>query len=291
MGEAVFLEYDRAALDREYNNREKVPEFPQYVERWEEESRKTRAELGCELDLAYGPSPAETVDVFLPTARGDGPAPIQMFFHGGYWKALSKNEFSYVARAFAPLGAITAVVDYALMPGVSMDELIRQCRASVAWVYRNAANWGGHRERICISGHSAGGHIVAMVMATDWSTFGDDMSADVVKGGVGISGLYDLVPIQRCYLNDDLNLDDGAVERNSPVRLPDRGNGPTIPAVGGLEGPEYLRQSRDLHRAWPVHCAEAWVLPGEDHFSIVDKLRDPESPLSLAIAQQMGIEP
>lgn len=291
MNSPVFLGYDRAALDREYDNRAKVADFQGYLNRWEEESGETRSQFACELDLSYGPSAAETLDLFLPPKASEdgGASPLQVFFHGGYWRALSKNEFSYVARAFAPAGAMTAVVDYALMPIVTMDELIRQCRASVAWLYRNAATWGADRERIYISGHSAGGHIVAMMMSTDWTEFDSELPASLVKGGVGISGLYDLDPIQRCFLNGDLNLSDSAVQKNSPAILPDACRGPMLPAVGALEGPEYLRQSESLRRAWPTHCTRPWVLPQQHHFSIADQLRSPESELSIAIARQMGI--
>ncbi len=290
MNEAVFLDYDREALDREYDNRAKVADFQLHLDRWEEESRRTRAERACELDLAYGATRAETLDLFLPSALPGGePAPLQVFFHGGYWRALSKNEFSYVARAFAPRGAAVAVVDYALMPAVTMDELIRQCRAAVAWLHRNASEWNIDRNRIHVSGHSAGGHIVAMVMATEWSEFGRDLPKDLVKGGVGISGLYDLRPIQRCFLNEELALSDAAVERNSPVNLADRCSGTMLAVVGGLEGPEYLRQSASLHSAWPAHCASPRVLPEEHHFSIADQLRSPENELSGAIASQMGV--
>jgi arylformamidase len=288
MGEPIFLGYDRAALDREYNNRAKVPHFADHLARYARASAAARHELPCRLDVRYGPGPAATLDVFPPSGRS--PAPVQVFVHGGYWMALDKADFDFVARAFHPAGAAVVVVNYPLIPAVDMDELVRQVRAAVAWVYRNASSFGGDRERIFVSGHSAGGHLVAMLLATDWPAF-DGLSADVVKGGAGLSGLYDLEPIRLCYLNDTLHLDPAAARRNSPVHLPPPTRSPLLLPVGGLEGPEYLRQSTDLAAAWGargVPC-EVREMAGIDHFSIVSQLEDPRSDLSLAILRQMDL--
>jgi len=204
--------------------------------------------------------------------------------------ALDKADFSFVAHAFQPAGAAVVVINYALMPAVAMDELVRQCRASVAWVYRNAPSFGGDPHRIFVSGHSAGGHLVAMLLATDWPAFAG-LPADVVKGGAGISGLYDLEPIRLCYLNDTLQLGPDAARRNSPVHLLPGSRAPLLLPVGGLEGPEYHRQSEDLAAAWRargVPC-EVMDLAGIQHFSIVSQLEDPTSDLGRAILRQMGL--
>jgi arylformamidase len=128
MGGPIFLGYDQEALDREYDNRGKVPDFADYFTRYAGESAVARRQLDCRLDVRYGPSPGETLDIFPAT----GSAPIQLFIHGGYWRAMDKADFSYVARAFNPAGAAVVVINYALIPAVDMDELIRQCRAAVA---------------------------------------------------------------------------------------------------------------------------------------------------------------
>ena len=133
-----------------------------------------------------------------------------------------------------------------------MDELVRQCRAGLGWVYRNAESFGGDPDRIFISGHSAGGHLVAIMMATKWPGLDAQSPAlrgDLIKGGCGISGLYDLEPIRLCFLNEDLNLNKKVADRNSPVQLWPAGPAPLVLAVGGEEGPEYLRQSEDLAAA------------------------------------------
>lgn len=287
MGSSIFLGYDRAALDREYNNRGKVADFADYLARYTRESEATRRALPCRLDLPYGTKPGETLDVF--PATGPRPAPIQLFVHGGYWMALDKADFSFVARAFHPAGAAVVVVNYALIPTVDMDELVRQCRASVAWVHANAASFGGDRGRLFVSGHSAGGHLVAMLMAADWAAFG--LPPDVIKGGCGISGLYDLDPIRLCYLNDTLKLTPEEARRNSPIYLTPTSRAPLLLPGGALEGPEYHRQTETLAAVWRKYGVpgEVMDMAGIHHFSIVSQLEDPGSELSCAVLGQMGL--
>ncbi len=287
MATTVFRGYDRRALDAEYNNRQKVKDAADYLERYASESARARAELACRLDVAYGPSPGETLDVFL--APGPAPAPVHVFVHGGYWHRLDKADFSFVARGLLPAGAAVVVINYALIPTVDMDELVRQCRASIGWIYRHAASFGGDRARISVSGHSAGGHLVAMLMSTDWPAFDAGLPADVLKAGCGISGLYDLEAIRLCYLNDVLKLTPEAARLNSPVHHAPKRSGPLVLPVGSLEGPEYHRQSDDLAAAWRTRGlpCEAVHMPGLHHFSIVAELQDPKSELSRLIATRI----
>lgn len=288
MGSVIFRDYDREALDREYDNRGKVADSAEFLAWYTKESAAATAELEGRLDVPYGRSPAETLDVF--PARGSRPTPIQVFIHGGYWRALDKSDFRYVARAFYPAGAAAVVINYALIPTVDMDELVRQCRAAMAWVFRNARSFNGDPERLFISGHSAGGHLVAMLMATDWHAF-DGLPRDLVKGGCGISGLYDLEPIRLCFLNDQLKLSPEQVRRNSPVSLVPADSGTLLLAVGALEGPEYHRQTDDLAAAWHQHgqALEVMDLSGLHHFSIAAELNDPTTKLSRAMLHQMGL--
>ncbi len=293
MSGKIFGDYDQAGLDKEYDNRAKVSNSSEMLQRFAADSAIYRQQTDGQLGISFGPGADEVLDIFLPDDQGTGPAPVQVFIHGGYWKMLSKDDFSYVAKAFTLMGCATVVVNYGLMPGIDMDELVCQCRAALAWTYRNAASFGGDGERIYISGHSAGGHLVAMAMATDWPTFDDQMPAlpaDLLKGGCGISGLYDLEPIRLCFLNDDLKLTAMEAARNSPVRLAPAGTGSLILALGGNEGPEYLRQSEGLAAVWRESGidVDVVVLPGQNHFSIVDQLSDPEAVLSRLILRQMG---
>ncbi|MGH7358798.1 MAG: alpha/beta hydrolase, partial [Candidatus Rokuibacteriota bacterium] len=235
-----------------------------------------------------GPAPGETHDLFQPA--GGGPAPVHVFVHGGYWRALGKGDFSFVARGLQPAGVLVAVIDYALIPTVDMDELVRQARASVAWLHRNAAAFGGDPARITVSGHSAGGHLAAMLLSTDWPRFAG-LPPDVVKAACGISGLYDLEPIRLSYLNETLALTPDTARRNSPVHVVPAAAGPVLLAVGAREGDEYHRQTESLAAAWRRRglVAEVMDMAGHDHFSIVTELARPDSPLSHAILRQLGL--
>lgn len=282
----ILRGYDREALDREYNNRQKVADAAEWLARYERWAERARAELPATLDIGYGAHAGETLDVF--PAPGGGPAPVHVFLHGGYWHRMDKRDFSWVAPTFRGAGAVTVVVNYALVPTVDMDELVRQCRAAIAWTWKHATTFGGDPDRIFVSGHSAGGHLVAMLLATEWATFG--APPDVVKGATGISGLYDLEPIRLCYLNDVLALTPEAARRHSPAALAPTRSVPLILAVGALEGPEYHRQTDELALAWRRHGLAIDVLDqaGHDHFSIAGQLHDPSAPLSRAILRQMG---
>ena len=281
----VFRHYDRKALDAEYNNRAKVKDALDWIARYGAASARARAELPMRFDVPYGTHHAERVDIFL--AAGPGPAPVHVFIHGGYWHRLDKADFSFVARAFRE--AATVVVNYALVPTVNLDEQVRQVRASVAWVHANARSFGGDSSRITVSGHSAGGHLVAMLLATEWSRFG--APADVIKAGCALSGLYDLEPIRLCYLNDVLGLTPEAARRNSPVHLKPTGRAPLVLTVGADEGPEYHRQTNDLAATWRAHGASIDIVDasGLNHFSIVAKLERPDSALARAIRKQIGL--
>lgn len=286
MGETVFLGYDQAALDREYNNSGKVANAGELLARYPTESARTRDALSARLDLRYGPTAGETLDLFLP--EGGGPWPVHVFVHGGYWRSMDKQDFSFVARGLQPAGVLVAVINYALIPTVDMDELVRQVRASVAWLHRNVAAIGGDPARITASGHSAGGHLVAMLLSTDWSRFAG-LPPDVVKTGCGISGLYDLEPIRLCYLNETLRLTMETARRNSPVHLVPSSAGPLLLPLGAKEGDEYHRQTESLAAAWRRRGLDVEVMDmtGHDHFSIITELGDHRTPLSRAIQRQV----
>ena len=287
MATPVFREYDQQALDAEYNNRAKVKDAMAWMTRAGAESARARAELPLRFDVPYGARHGERLDVF-PAAR-PGPAPVHVFIHGGYWQRMDKADFSFVVRGLRPAGALTVVVNYGLVPSIDLDELVRQCRAAIAFVHAHAREWGGDPARISVSGHSAGGHLVAMLMATDWTAFG--APADVLEAGCAISGLYDLEPIRLCYLNDVLRLTPETARRNSPIHLVPTRPTPLILAVGASEGPEYHRQTDELATAWRARGVpiEVLDLAGHDHFSIVAELESPFSPLARAIQGQMGL--
>ena len=288
-GVPVFGGYDQAALDAQYDNRARHPDHESYFANWHAGNAEALRRFKCRRDLSYGPSPEETLDIFL---AGPDLAPIHVFIHGGYWQSRTKDDFSFVALGLVPLGAHVVVVNYALAPAADIDEIVRQNRAALAWVWRNAGSFKGDRDRLYVSGHSAGGHLVAMAMATDWPAFGEGLPGDLVRGGCAISGLYDLEPIRLCYRNAALGLDAAAAARNSPTQWPPRGTQPLIVAVGETEPEEYQRQA-DEYLAVVAAAGghgERYLAPGLNHYSIIDEFMRPDSPLAQAAARQMGLQ-
>lgn len=287
----VFMHYDQAALDAQYDNRRKVAATADYLRRYAQDSAATRAQWGARarLDVPYGPSPAERLDIFPADAAPPAGAPVLVFIHGGYWHLLDKSDTSYVARGFAPHGITTVVINYALIPAVRIGEIVRQCRAALDWVVANAASFGGDPGRVAVCGHSAGGHLTAMTGAGD-PAGGEAAPAGPVVAGYAISGLHDLVPISRCYLQKTLDLSPQEVAANSPAALPAPRSGRWLALVGGAEGPEYLRQSVDLVAHWQSageRQASLQVAAGHDHFSIAMALADPADPLTRLIADDL----
>ena len=301
MSTPIFLHYDRAALDAQYNNRAKVPDFQSHLDRWLADGVRARSTLEVRTGIAYGSTPAETVNVF-PAAPARGAAPVLVFIHGGYWMALDKSHSDHVALGLVPHGVAVVNVDYALMPGVRMDEVVEQCRAAVAWTLREAASFGGDPGRVWVAGHSAGGHLTAMVAATDWGAFLSTQTAqhglvappDRPAGGFSLSGLHDLEPIRLSYLNDTLAMDAAEAARNSPVQWAAPAAGRWVAAVGDAEGPEYLRQAQQLAAAWGCEGARqvsAQVWRDTNHFTIASRLADPRDALVGSIVSTLRAGP
>jgi arylformamidase len=283
VSQQIFLSYDREALDELYDVRRRVRDWEAYTDRFEARSADTRARLGTDLDVPYGPHERQRLDLFVPR-EADRPVPVHVFFHGGYWRSGDKERYSFLAEACVPQGAAYVAVEYALIPAVDMDGLVAQCRQSVAWLYHHAQEHGLDRDRIVVSGHSAGGHIVGMLMAGGWQA-ALDVPDDVIRGGVSLSGLHDLEPIRLTYLNDVLGLDLDAALRNSPYRLPPASAAPLVAATGGLEGAEFARQTWVLDAYWRSQGVDvsSAVLDGHHHYSIVEGFGDPASDLARVV--------
>lgn len=278
----VYLDYDQDGLDAQYNNRVRFPEYAEHFANWRTWSDQARAEMPVHLDVPFGDDPSERLDVF-PAARRD--APIYIFIHGGYWYSLDKADYSYVARGMAPHGVMTVVPNHGLAPGYRMDEIVRQSRAALAWLWHHAADYGGDRERIYVAGHSAGGHLGMMQLGTDWPKFDHqfdgEVSGDLIKGTCTISGIFDLEPIRLSYLNRTLTLDAAEAARNSPLSLNYPPKTPLMMVVGDLESAEYQRQNHAMAARWRALGAPLdWVAPqGLNHFNLVNQLINPESDL------------
>lgn len=241
----------------------------------------TQAEAARRLhgvqDLPYGPTVHETLDIF----PADQPnAPVFVFLHGGYWRAYHARDFSGVALGLQPLGVTTVVVNYALAPHVAIDEIVRQCRAALAWTVRNIAQYGGDPERIAIGGHSAGGHLTAMCLQTDWER-DYNLAPDPFAAALLFSGLYDIAPLRFSYLQPAIQLDDGVVQRNSPAFSVRPCKTPIWITWGERESSEFARQSAVYAAAWrgAGNQARLEAIAEADHFSVIHGLERQDSPV------------
>lgn len=277
MTDTVYKNYTKEQLDSEYNNQAKVINFNNFVAEWAALSATARDEHSKTTTCIYDECSNQQLDIVYPAASSSSVIPVQIFFHGGYWKAFSRENFYFVARAFADHGIATAIVDYELIPKIDMAELIRQCRQSVAYIYQNATALGLDNGEIHISGHSAGGHIAAMCLATDWSDFQQGLPTQIVKSAVGVSGLYDLMPISKCFLQDDLKLTSADVTNMSPVNLSPPKSGKMHFIVGAEEGPEYFSQCENLAKNWLDISQSPDILEPYNHFTIMSAFADPTS--------------
>lgn len=269
-----------------YNLRRRHPDHADHFAAWDAESERIRATLACTLDVRYGDGPNMTADLFPAAAAG---APIQVFIHGGYWRAMDKSSHSFPADGIVAAGGAAVSLNYALAPSVTLDTIVEQCRSAIEWIADNAGLLNGDPGRIFVSGHSAGGHLTAMMLCTDWSARG--RPADLVKGGTPISGIFDLAPILETSINDDVRLDAEAAARNSPLHHLPAAGAPVIAVVGAEETPAFLAQNRAFAEAWRTRgfAAEIMEVEGLHHFNVVTELGRPGSALTAAVLAQMGL--
>lgn len=243
---------------------------------WRSRSDAARARHRVTLDLPYGPTLAERLDLYQAEGRKEGEAaPLHLFFHGGYWRSLGHREFGFIVDDLVAAGISVGVVNYALCPTVRFAEIVRQARAAVAWAYRHAAGLGGDPASISVSGHSAGGHLGAMLLATDWE--GDyGLPADPIRGALCVSGLFDLGPFPWSWLQPKLRLGGRDVAEFSPAFLPCRVAAKVSLVAGGEESGEFARQMADYatHLAEQGVAVEQALLPGDDHFSLLEHYLD-----------------
>jgi len=273
-----------AAIDYEfeYDMRARVPEHPALFARLARDAEDYRAETlkagRAELGVSYGDTPRQIIDLFLPDA-GES-APLALFIHGGYWRAFDPGSFSHMARGLNGRGVAVALVGYDLCPTVTVADIIEQIRRACIFL------WLRFDRRMVVTGHSAGGHLAASMVATDWQALYPKASDDLVPAGYAISGVFDLTPLIGLEMNQDLRLDAASARRLSPLFWPAPKRRAFDTAVGDLETSEFKRQSRTMAETWRQAGAETRYaeFPG-NHFTVLDALTDPQSAMVARLAE------
>ena len=261
----------REFVEREYNNRALVPGHPAFFARWEKDSAFVRETLQPHLDLAYGPHARHRIDIF-PAANARG---TLMFIHGGYWRSLDKTMFSWLAASWVSAGVSVAMPNYRFAPEVGIAQIVDDIVDATNWLALNGAKYGAPPPFV-LSGHSAGGHLTAAIFATPWSRLKFDPAR--IAGGVPFSGVFDFEPMLHFGFNADFKLDAAGARALTLLQRKPHLEAPLVVAAGASESSEFQRQSHALASAWAPQ-ARALMLPGLNHFSIVDSFAERSQPL------------
>jgi len=267
-------------VEREYNLRAAFPDHPEWFARWAAESAVARSTLQGQCNIRYGSGPKQTMDLFpAPQPRG-----AFLFIHGGYWRALDKDDHSFIAPPLVEQGIGVAIINYDLCPDVSIDRIVEECRQALAWLKREGAARGLPADRLVVGGHSAGGHLVAMLLVTDCAA--DGLPPSPITAGVPVSGVFDLEPLVQVSFNVDLKLDTARAHALSPIHLQLRTPVPLLLAAGADETSEFIRQSWLLWERWPECHPPGRKGPlfvrERHHFSVLSDFGDRKSELVTA---------
>ena len=287
----VFLDYTQAELDAAYNQAAYQANIQQLRDRWISNSERARARIGLPERCAYGPTAVEQLDIFR--AKAAAPAPIFFFIHGGAWRAGSAKTYAAPAETFINAGAHYVVPDFVLVQdaGGSLFPMAEQVCRAIAWVWQNAASFGGDRDRLYIGGQSSGGHLAAVALTADWpGQFG--LPANIIKGGLCTSGMYELAPVRLSHRNSYVAFTDEMVEQLSPIRHIDRLTAPLVVAYGTYETPEFQRQAREFAAAVKAAGKPVELVVGEhySHLELPETLCSPYGVLGAAVLELMGLE-
>lgn len=267
-------------LESQMNPRVAVPDFQVYLDNAATRSLAVRRSLPCVLDVRYGDGPLQTLDVFPADGKD---LPVHVFIHGGFWRGLDKDIYSEIAQPIVASGAIAILVNYDLCPAVTLDEIVRQILACVAWVYQQAPRYGGDPDRISLSGHSAGAHLAAMTLCHDWVA--DGLPMDLIKAVVLVSGVYDLALVPGLSVNQEIQLSQDMAHRNSVMSAQPRVRCHALVTAGAEEPQLWLQQSSD-YAQWLTRAGlvtRYLELANEHHFSITDRLAQADHPLTRAM--------
>jgi arylformamidase len=281
------MDWTAQLVEKGYNNRAAVPDYKRWVAQWVERSAQARATLRPLLDLRYGPGPKETLDLFLPAGAPRG---TLLFLHGGYWYSRDKSEHSFIAPLFVEHGYAVAVANYDLCPQVRVADIVAEAQRALAWLVREGATHGANVGNLVVAGHSAGGHLVAMLYATDWQALG--FSVPPFAAGITLSGVHDLRPLPWVSFNVEMRLDDAQAAQLSPVLLRARVEAPLLVAVGADETDEFVRQSQILWDAWPAArpagSTGPLVVAARNHFNVVLDMATAGTSLAAATLDLLG---
>lgn len=281
----MFLQYDKAGLDRQYDQRAWAPNAVEVIRRYTEQSELIRARLGAPTVFSYGTSPAQTLDLYRADASG---APIHVFIHGGAWRLLGKRDSSFAAELFVRSGVHFIALDFAQLPSVTLTEMVAQVRRAIAWIFSNAQQFDGDPHQIHISGHSSGGHLAACAAVTDWAAE-FNLSPHVVKSAICACGIYDLLPVRLSARNDYVKLDVATEQALSPIRHLEHLSAPVYVACGELESDEFKRQGREFAAALGSSLAAPYSeMSGLNHFEVAETLAKPDGGLGLVALDLLG---
>ena len=283
----IYRNFTQEELNVQYDARGTAPDGNKFRKFISENSARVRKKLDCQIDVAYGKTEAEVVNVF---PANNPKSPVVFFIHGGYWRSSSQKDVDLYAESFVPAGCAYVTVNYLLAPEASIDLIVQQCRVALAWTYRNAFTFNGDPNKIYVLGRSAGGHLAGMMLANNWR-HELDLPENLIKGACVLSGLFDLEPVRLSNANEWAKLDKEAAYRNSPVHhLPEIGC-PLIVGWGEHETDEFKRQS-DIYRiAWQARgwFCETIEFAGKHHFGSMPDLMFPTQTCTKAVFSQIGL--
>ncbi len=285
----IYLDYTQAELDRAYDQRAWVSNADEILRGYSDESASIRAQTRYRQDVHYGPGDDERLDVYPGTASAGKGAPIHVHIHGGSWRFRNKDDGALLAPVLMSAGAAVVSPDFSLIPKARLPDMLGQLRRALAWVYANAASFGGDRDNIHLSGHSSGAHLAGVLLTTDWQAMG--LPATLLKSGLLMSGMYDLRPVMLSARSDYVKLSAGEVLDLSAILHLERINAPLLLAYGTAETPEFQRQPQAFATALRAagKRVETIVVDGANHFEMLREAGRPGSPLAIAATALMGL--
>jgi len=276
----VYKHYNQQQLNNQYNTRLQVPDYADYFDRWERQSRQTAEYNTILKDIAFGDHPEERLDIF-PSRNSHSKTLV--FIHGGYWHLLDKSIFHFLAEHFLKYNVTTVLINYPLAPKSFLDEIVVSCRKALRWLHDNIIRYNGDSNDLFLMGHSAGGHLASMMLIEEEAKF--------VQGMISLSGLFRLEPVMLSYLNDSIGMDRETAIKNSPVFLSPANDCPLLLVTGSDESDEFKAQSEELCQCWQSKCSniELLMVPKKNHYSILDAVIEKDSAVMAAMNRMINI--